>query len=161
LLPKTHNKYGRSGDLNKDINYRANQKNAYDYFKSKGYSGKEIDDYMNGIDFNKPVYAATINSGKTLWQYQMPGRRQGNWYSPTPKVKPTELGISPKGKSPDTGIVEKKLNVHQTKQKAEFLRSTAAPVKDTWSIKGKSISTRGGGRQLFTPDNKGFELPNP
>jgi len=157
-----NNKYGRSGNLNKDINYRANQKTAYDYFKSKGYPDRKTKEFMNGIDFNKPVYVETINSGKTLWQYQAPGGRQGNWYSPTPKAKPTELGISPKGKAPDTKIVEfKQLNIYQTKQKTEFLRSTAAPVKDTWSIKGKSISTRGGAQQLFTPDNKGFKPPNP
>jgi len=151
-----NNKYGRSGDLNKDINYRANQKTAYDYFKSKGYTNERTKEFMNGIDFNKPVYVESINSGKKLWQYQVPDRHQGNWYSFTQKVKPTELGINPNGTIPGTKITTaKQLNMHQTKQKAEFLRSTAASVVDDWS--GPPFLTKGGARQLFTPDNNAFK----
>jgi len=67
-----NNKYGRSGDLNRDINYRANQKTAYDYFKSKGYSDKKTEEFMNGIDFNRPVHVESINSGKNYGNIKFP-----------------------------------------------------------------------------------------
>jgi len=84
---------------------------------------------MNGFDFSKPVSIGMIGSGIKLWQYRVPEQQQGNWYSPTPKVKATELGINPKGEYPKTGIeINKVLNEYQTAQQVEVLRGTVAPA---------------------------------
>jgi len=73
----------------------------------------------------------------------------------------TELGINPNGTIPNTKIeTTKLLNGYQTKQKSEFLRSTSAPITDTWSIKGKPFLTKGGARQLFTPNNSAYTVTN-
>jgi len=146
-------KYGRSGNLHWDIDYRANEKAAYNFFKSNDYAEKTIEGYMKAFNFNKSVQVVTVNSGKKLWQYQVPGASQGRWYSLNSTTKPTELGISAVGTK---AKIPKILNTYTTTQKVEVLRSTAAPAKDNWSVPRKSYSTKGGALQLFTHDNSAF-----
>jgi hypothetical protein len=156
-----NNKYGRTGDVNKDIYIRANKLIATDFFQSQGATEKQIKSYMNGLDFSQPVRVETLNAGKKLWQYQVPGGRQGIWYSPTPNVAPTELGINPLGTIYKTDIVVPKvLNVYQTTTKVDVLRSTSAPALDIWST-SEAVPTLGGARQITTGQNELFKLMNP
>ncbi|MBF3131573.1 type IV secretion protein Rhs, partial [Pseudomonas aeruginosa] len=87
-----NNKFGRSGNLDHDINYRGTRETAAKFFKSKDIDPADAESYMNGLDFNHPVRVETLAPGKNLWQYQSPGAPQGNWYTLSPRVQPTELG---------------------------------------------------------------------
>ncbi|WP_186457141.1 polymorphic toxin type 46 domain-containing protein [Nitrospirillum amazonense] len=150
-------KFGRTGDLNQDINIRGRQETATNFFKAQGVPEQNISSYMTGIDFTKPVDVQTLNSGKTLYQYQTPGAPQGNWYSPNPSVQPTELGISPLGFNRATQTIEPKvLNTYTTTQPVSVLRSTSAAVDDFWSVKGQSFPTEGGATQLFSTQKSAF-----
>ncbi|MDN6858946.1 polymorphic toxin type 46 domain-containing protein [Pseudomonas sp. CAN2814] len=157
-----NDKFGRSGDLNRDINYRGNQETAMNFFKSKGISQSDAESYMNGLDFNHPVTVETVSSSKNLWQYQSPGAPQGNWYTLTPRVQPTELGINPMGTNRAANTIEPKvLNAYKTTQKVEVLRSTAAPTTDFWSVKGQNFPAKGGATQLFSNEKGSFGLTPP
>lgn len=68
-----------------------------------------------------------------------------------PNVQPTELGISAVGLNRATQTVEPKILTHYTPMEpVTMMRSTAAPVKDFWSVSGQSYPTIGGARQLFS-----------
>ncbi|WP_301100919.1 polymorphic toxin type 46 domain-containing protein, partial [Propionivibrio sp.] len=154
-----NNKFGRTGDLNLDINIRGNQETATNFFRSQGVSEGNIPSYLTGIDFTQPVSVQALGSGKPLWQYQTPGAPQGNWYSFSPFVQPTELGISPLGFNRATQAVESKtLSPYLTKEPVNMLRSTSASVNDFWSVSGQSYPTIGGERQLFSTQKPAFVL---
>ena len=155
-------KFGRTGNVLQDINIRDNQNTATEFFKSQGYAASDYESYLNGIDFTQPVYVETINKGKTLWQYQVPGGRQGMWYSPTPNVIPTQLGINPLGQIYKTEtVVPKIINVYRSTDKATLLRSTSFPALDTWSVPRQPFQTIGGARQMTTGQKELFELISP
>ena len=155
-------KFGRSGDLNGDINYRGNREVAAKFFESKGYNKVDAESYMNGLDFNHPVRVETLAPNKNLWQYQSPGAPQGNWYTLSPRVQPTELGINPMGTNRAANTIEPKvLNSYGTTRKVEVLRSTAAPTNDFWSVKGQNYPAKGGAQQLFSNDQGAFGALSP
>jgi hypothetical protein len=152
-------KFGRTGNIIQDIKIRGNQETATNFFKSQGYKPADYEGYMNGLDFSKPVTVETINRGKTLWQYQVPGGRQGMWYSPTPNVVPSQLGINPLGQIYKTDIVVPKvLNAYQTTEKVVLLRSTSFPALDTWSVPTQPMNTIGGARQMTSGLKESFKL---
>ncbi|MBP1127139.1 MULTISPECIES: polymorphic toxin type 46 domain-containing protein [Pseudomonas] len=155
-------KFGRTGDLVQDINIRGNQETAANFFKSQGYKPADYEGYMNGLDFTKPVSVETINSGKKLWQFQVPGGRQGMWYSPTPDIVPSQLGINPLGQIYKTEtVVPKIVNVYQTTEKVTLLRSTSAPVLDNWSVPSQPFDAIGGARQMTSGQRELFKLITP
>jgi hypothetical protein len=150
-------KFGRTGDLNLDINIRGNQDVAFNYFRLQGISEADANAYMMGIDFSQPVEIQTLNSSKSLWQYQAPGAPQGDWYSFTPDATPSELGISPYGVNrADQAIQPKILNMYETSQPVSVLRSTSAAVEDKWSVPGQSYPAIGGARQIYSPQKQAF-----
>ncbi|MFJ3485586.1 polymorphic toxin type 46 domain-containing protein [Pseudomonas sp. NPDC090202] len=152
-------KFGRTGDLVQDINIRGNRETAARFFESQGYKPADYEGYMNGLDFSKPVSVETINSGKKLWQFQVPGGRQGMWYSPTPDVVPGQLGINPLGQIYKTEtVVPKIINVYETTDKVTLLRSTSAPVMDTWSVPSQPFDAIGGARQMTSGQRDLFKL---
>lgn len=139
--------------------FEARQQTATDFYRSQGYKPNQIPDHLNGIDFTKPVEVVNLPSGTKLTQYQAPGGRQGNYYAPrgTPAE---ELGIAPNATDRATGAVVPKVANDYTVGPggARVLRSTAAPVRDTWSVKGQSIQTQGGGTQYMSGDKGAFPL---
>lgn len=144
-------KFGRTGDLNRDINIRANQKIVDDFMRSQGVEESKIPAYRSGIDLEQRVTIETINKGKIAYQNQSPGNWQGNWYSLDESTPATKLGINPEGQVRDTGlIVPKEVKAYQAQQKVEMLRSSATPALDTWSVPDKPFQTEGGGIQWFT-----------
>lgn len=152
-------KFGRTGDLHLDINIRGRQEVATNFFLSQGVSEGKIPSYLTGIDFTRSVELQTLGAGKQLWQYQSPGAPQGSWYSLSPSVQPTELGISPLGFNRAAQSVEPKvLNPYVTTEPVTVLRSTAAPVVDFWSVQGQTYSTVGGAQQLFSNQSSLFRL---
>jgi hypothetical protein len=156
-----NNKFGRTGDLNLDINIRGNQETAVNFFRSQGVPETNISSYLTGIDFTQPVSIQALGPGKQLWQYQTVGAPQGNWYSLSQSTQPSELGISPLGFNRATKTVEPKiLNSYFTVGQVDVLRSTSASVNDFWSVSGESYPTVGGARQLFSTHKSKFE-PDP
>jgi Bacterial toxin 46 len=136
------------------------RKLAEDFYREKGFSDDSIKEHLKGIDFEKPVDVVTLKSGTEVIQYQVPGSKQGNYYT-LPGTEPDAVGIAGQAKDRATGaIVDKVGTPHVVTGDVEVLRSTSAPIKDTWSIPGKDIQTNGGGMQYFTPD-KGAITPTP
>ncbi|MDE2596468.1 MAG: PAAR domain-containing protein [Sphingomonadales bacterium] len=134
----------------------ANRATAHAFYENQGYSPADIPDHVKGIDLTRPVTVETLPAGTELTQYQVPGGRQGNYYAP-PGTKATELGISPQGQSRITGAVENKVAApYKTTSDVQVLKSTAAPITDTWSIPGQSIPTQGGGTQYFSGQKGAF-----
>nr|WP_235211341.1 polymorphic toxin type 46 domain-containing protein [Enterobacter sp. UCD-UG_FMILLET] len=152
-------KFGRTGDLNRDITARGNKELARNWLESKGFTPQQIRDFDNGIDYTNRVSVETINRNKTLYQNQVPGGRQGNWYALREDVKPTELGINPKGTIYGTDqVVDKVAKPYVSQQKVEMLRSTSLPALDTWSVKDVPYQTKGGAIQMLSSEKDIFKV---
>jgi hypothetical protein len=87
-------KFGRVGNLDLDISIRGRQEVATNFFLSQGVPEGKVPSYLTGINFAQPVELQSLGAGKPLWQYQTPGAPQGNWYSLSPSVQPTERNRS-------------------------------------------------------------------
>lgn len=154
-------KYGRTGDLHTDINVRGRQEVAFQFYRSQGFDEVDIPSHLSGIDFTQPVDIVTINSGKQLFQFQTRGAPQGNYYSLNADTLPTELGINPDGFNRVLQNVESKIQTpYRTTQKVDVLKSRPLSIEDTWSVKGQSYLTTGGGRQIFSAQKPLFEASN-
>lgn len=154
-------KYGRTGDLDLDINIRANKKTAMEFYRSQGVDEEAALSYLKGIDLAQPVAIETLGAGKRVWQYQFPGI-QGKFYSLTPDATASELGISFYGRNPRTGLLELKIvSEYVTTQPVTTLRSVAGPIGDNWSAVELAHPTSGGARQLFTTEKNSFTLVPP
>ena len=131
---------------------------ARDFYLKQGYNPKRIDSHLQGIDFDKPVEVVTLPKGTRLVQWQVPGGAQGNYYAP-PGTASQQLGISASALDPASNqIVDKVATTYVTNSQVEVLRSTAAPISDTWSVPGQTIATQGGGTQMFSANSSAFDL---
>lgn len=62
------------------------------------------------------------------------------------------------GENRAAGTVELKLKgVYLTNEKTKVLKSTAKEIDDTWSVRGVSQPSSGGGAQVFTGMKGNFE----
>ncbi len=143
-------KFGRTGDINRDINIRGNTETVNNFMREQGIPENKIPEYMEGINLNERVSVESINRGKLAYQNQAPGNWQGNWYSLNESTPPTKLGINPEGNLHGTEIkVPKVTTVYQSQQPVQMLRSTANPALDNWSVPKEPFQTEGGGIQWF------------
>lgn len=147
-------KFGRTGDLNQDINIRSNKNLVSEFMRRQGITKERtIEQYMDGINLNERVSIETINRGKLAYQNQAPGNWQGNWYSLNETTPPTKLGINPEGNLHGTEMkVPKVTTTYQAQHPVEMLRSTANPALDNWSVPKEPFQTEGGGIQWFSTD---------
>jgi hypothetical protein len=127
--------------------------------------------HMSGIDFNKPITTGPpppIPSPQTC--YQNPGgdpNKPGQYFAQA-GASPSSLGIANEGNAfgPPPGnkygagpVGPKEGTSYNMDPNTQYMNSTAAPVKDTWSTPGNSTGpaqtydTSGGGNQNFVPRN--------
>lgn len=111
--------------------------------------------------------------GTKLYQWQVPGAPQGNWYS-RHRYHPFHLGISPFGQqtvhhvpppdaapiplagnagvlmpgSVETRVVRKELREYVARAAVAAHQSTAAEIPDKWSHPGVVVNASGSGEQL-------------
>lgn len=154
-------KLGRTGSLHNDINIRQAKSTAFDFYKEQGFDEASIPSHLNGIDFNHTVEIETLNKGKKVYQYQSHGSPQGNYYTANSKTTPSELGIGSLGDNRSTGTIEPKIQtLYKLKLKTKVLKSTSKSIDDTWSARGLTQPSSGGGTQLFTSQKGNFEAIN-
>lgn len=140
---------------------------AYKFYAQHGeqpVKPAKIWSHIGGIDVDKPVEVVDVR-GRTLYQRGFPGgEHNGEYFATDPKVTPEELGTSSV-----VGVVEgdERTLVERDRRTIVYkndkdrplpgLRSTAAPIKDFWSIKasgdepGQVIDCPGGGEQIMIP----------
>jgi RHS repeat-associated protein len=121
------------------------REDAFRFYREAGFPASRAWDHMRGIDFSHPVERELLPKGKTLAQHKM-GDGLGNYFA-EPGTLPTNLGISPAGR------IETTLT---STRAATALKSTAASVLDTWTVKGSPYVTNGGATQFFVPDKGAF-----
>ena len=149
---------GRNGERE-----AARRKVAEDFYQTHypDQSADSRNSHINGIDMTQPVEATTVPPPPRMGQHMYPGDnpRPGNYFAP-PGTSSSELGINPQAMNKDSGQVE-------TRAYGEFdsppggtpaLRTTAAPVEDTWSDPDNPYNASGGGTQYNVPD-KGSMTP--
>jgi hypothetical protein len=115
---------------------------------------------MDAIDWTKPVVVGPppkVPPPKNFVQWQAPGNipPSGGYFS-TPDATPEVLGIGRLGTAwgqDGQPVVEKIPHRFEVKSAPQYIRSTAAPRADTWSIQGGVAQVAGGGGdQWFVPD---------
>jgi hypothetical protein len=116
-------------------------------------SEAKIAGHLAGIDFTKPVEVVNVEEGVLLSQYQVPGRPRGSYYSPAgDKSSPSSLGIHDKATDRDGHVIDKVAATYTVNKSTRMLKSTAKPIKDTWSIPKEEHMTAGGATQLYSSD---------
>ena len=117
-------------------------------------SAAEARSQLKGIDYSKPVtLGPPPNTPGTLNQWQRPGGRQGQFYAED-GASPQALGIHDQARDPSTGtLVDKQPKAYDmNKDDQPYMKTTAAPIKDTWSDPGHSHRAEGGGDQWYVPN---------
>ncbi len=92
-----------------------------------------------------------------LEQWQRPGGTQGQFYA-EPGTRPQALGIHDKAtdwdSKPPRPVVSKVPKTYDMNMDDQpYMQSTAAPIKDTWSVDKKSYYAEGGATQYYVPNS--------
>jgi Bacterial toxin 46 len=95
---------------------------------------------MAGIDFNHPVDVISLSESDVVVQHFVPGCPVGNYFAPVGTAA-SEPGINPAGRVP---------NFFSPTMEVPVLRSTAAPIVDTWTVPEAPFSATSSGTQYFT-----------
>jgi hypothetical protein len=143
---------------------------AEDFYRkhNPGMPQWKIDSQIAGIDFTQPVEVVKLPGGTELIQYTKVNTEgvilRGEYYTDNPNCTPNELGISDKynvkdvNKQPTNEVKTVTQETVTITKEAEGLKSTSAPIEDTWSLEGKSIPTEGGGSQIYIPKKSIFKI---
>ena len=123
-----------------------NKDTALQYFYRKGASVQETREFMSGIDFTADVTREIIPPHSFFQQWGRVGGRLGRSFSRIGS-RPDDLGVSGIGRE---------LRLIETSQTIEVLRSTAAPIVDSWTASPLRIPTRGGDIQFTIMDIGGL-----
>jgi hypothetical protein len=127
----------------------ARQAVARDYYLSAaGIDEARFLEQARGIDFSESVEVVKVAKGTTLYQWVQPGRGAGRYFSYDP-LTPEMLGIYAGARQLKRFVVTEDVSV---------LRSTAAPMLDTWTVPGQSYPVPGRGTQLFANKPQVIEL---
>ena len=155
-----NNKYGRTGDLNLDINVRGNRETAVNFYRQSGYSDLDMASHLNGIDFTQPVEVLKFGKGQAFYQWDAPTTyRGGQYFAVLENSTPSQLGINPSKVGFGTDTVFSRIQTPLVTNRPVYgLKSTAAPINDTWSMKHQPFMAEGGAPQIFTTDLDAFSL---
>ncbi len=122
----------------------------------------ELHQHIRGIDLSRPVEVVPV-AGETLFQYGFPGADNGAYFTPDRDATPNQLGISStvyrrvRGVTVPPALPREAREVQFADVPAYGLRSTAAPIPDTWSLKGSDtalpvvVPRDGGATQVMIP----------
>lgn len=113
---------------------------------------KQIRDQLKGHDLNRPVSVGPPPACPSPQvQFQRKNGNQGSYYTDE-GTSPSQVGISPYARGKDGRYESKEQKPYDVNQNAPYLQSTAAPVNDTWSVKGQAVPAKGGGVQRVVPN---------
>lgn len=128
---------------------------VYNFYLRHKYDHNRIGSHMTGIDFNFPVGISTLNKGFIVGQWKIPPILQGDYYADiNASVKPDCLGINDL-QADQNGLISRKIEHNfELQDNVDALRSVAAAVLDTWSVKGLPKLTSGGCTQYFNANDK-------
>ena len=113
---------------------------ALEFYSGTNWSDSRIANHMAGIDFSNSVEVMTIPANTTLVQYVDPAKGVGNYFAPVGTTA-SQLGINPAGRT---------ATYFTTITDVKVLRSTAAPIVDTWTNSSQPYHASGKGTQYFT-----------
>lgn len=141
---------------------RARRDAAFDFYKTETNmtNTKEIVSHIHGIDFNRPVKIDVIppegSKSYTLYQYKKIDDKghpiNGRYYSVSKDATPEELGIAPVYTKDGSNQLNMRLQFEETvSEPKKCISSTARGIKDSWSIAGERVQTKGGAIQIFIP----------
>ena len=99
---------------------------------------------MGLYNFSKKVNITEVGTGTVVDQYQLPGGRQGQYYTPQ-GGNPNTLGINSSGRVKNSYMVN---------QPTKVLESTAADTRRTGL--NPAFRGKGGGTQYFSNEYKNF-----
>lgn len=108
-----------------------------DFYERNGMSNK-LNDELPGIDMTKPVEFVSFPPPETMSQFVREGGKPGRFFDPVGGQSPGSLGIDGTGRVPMTFKTPP----------GEGLKSTAAPIVDSWTNPANPVSTLGGGTQI-------------
>ncbi len=139
------------------------ERDAYNFYLHHKFIHNQIVNHLYGIDFNKPIDVNyKIRKSIAVTQWKALRILQGNYYANKNILiqtnLPSCLGIHDKQED-DLGNETARIEHHfELQSDVIFLKSIAAPVLDTWSVKmtngQQGFPTTGGCTQYFNANDK-------
>lgn len=146
-----------------DIPSSDQEKKAYDFYIKQGFTKNQAKSHLQGIDFSKrvddnhPLYRGDLVS---QWR-NVNIQERGNYYSEDKKIHNSDrekniscLGIYHEQEDHQGNRGIREPHCFSLQESVFCLKSIAAAVLDTWSIKGERHQTKGGCIQYFNAKNK-------
>lgn len=130
---------------------------AYNFYKSQGYNDSRILSHLAGIDFTKNVKIIDLTNGDIKAQWKIPAIGQGDYYAEVNNnntVSPYCLGINDQQQDKNGRISNRIEHKYELQIEITVLKSVAASVLDTWSVKSNPVQTQGGCKQYFNAKDK-------
>jgi uncharacterized protein RhaS with RHS repeats len=122
---------------------------------------KQIKQQLRGHDVTKPVRTGPPPRLKSpQYQWQRKKGHKGQYFADKDST-PSEVGISPTARDKRGRYTSKEQKAYKVKRTAPYLESTAKPVNDDWSLRGKNqekgqpVPTKGGAKQRVICDPDG------
>jgi len=123
-------------------------------------NAQQVRDQLRGHDLSQPVRVGPPPPCPTpQYQWQRPGGFQGSYYTDK-DARPAEVGIASYGRDQRGRYQSKVQKEYDVNPDATYLESTAAPVYDTWSVRGQPVWAKGGGVQRVIGD-RSMATPTP
>lgn len=111
--------------------------------------GVDIASHVSGVDLHKPVEVVSIPpqgggaGGDELWQWEAPGAaHRGEYFADDASSTPDDLGVDRDAR------VQRH---HRAHAPMTALKSSAAPIVNTWNPASAGEAYSGGGTQIFIP----------
>lgn len=136
-----------------------NQRKAYDFYNKNGYEHNRIMSHLSCIDFKEDVEITDLSKDDIKGQWKIPSISQGDYYADlNNSVTPNCLGINDEQEDKNghkSKRIEHKYELQiDAVDVVKVLKSVAAGVRDTWSVKSASVKTSGGCIQYFNANDK-------
>jgi hypothetical protein len=152
------------GDELDGVRKAARYAEAYQFYFKHGerpVKPARIWSHIGGIDIDEPVEVVDVR-GRTLYQRGFPGSdKNGEYFAEDPAVTPEQLGTSSVVGVEENGeralVTRDRRTVEYADTPTPGLKSTAAPIRDFWSIRqvgdrpAQIVDCEGGGAQIMIP----------
>lgn len=130
------------------------KKQAYDFYINQGFTDNQAKDHMQGVDFSKSVDSNfTLRKNDIVVQWRHPNIVQGDYYSEIGST-PNCLGVHDEQEDCQGNRAKRTEHKFSLLKDVTCLKSYAANVLDTWSIRNQYFLVKGGCIQYFNKSDR-------
>jgi hypothetical protein len=133
---------------------------AFNFYLRHGYFRNQIMSHLSGIDFSQPLNDRfMLHNENIVTQWCLPCIPQGDYYTEKQPIDknhhlPGCVGVNAMQEDYLGNVGNRIEHKYSLNGEVIVLKSVAAAVFDTWSVKGLPVRTEGGCIQYFNANDK-------